>query len=163
MGNEQRFFFVCSGAVLFPLAFVFGVVVVPLVCGTRYLCVKLCSPKEPTKPTDPDKPNKPAEPAVGASAEEWNSYRANLTEYRKRKEQWKEDSIKHAGSKSRLLKEYEEKQKEHQSKVSHYKAKQLMPAKQLLCNSFTTSTTSVFFCKQDTPELVKKLLAAYFN
>jgi len=161
MSNEQRFFFIYSNSIIFPLTFIFGMLIVPLTCGIRYLCVRLSARKEPVKPTDPDKPEKPREPPIGASSETWNTYREDLAEYRKKRDQWKEDSRKFAENKNRLLKEYDNEQKKHSEEVKRYKAEVLIPAKELFCNTFLVSTTSVLFCKKDTPELIKKLLKSY--
>eukprot|EP01022_Parablepharisma_sp_SALTPOND_P033186 TRINITY_DN88276_c0_g1_i1.p1 TRINITY_DN88276_c0_g1~~TRINITY_DN88276_c0_g1_i1.p1 ORF type:complete len:418 (-),score=19.44 TRINITY_DN88276_c0_g1_i1:43-1296(-) len=163
LATPSRFFFVLTSMIFFAFIFVLGVTVIPLICGLRYLCIKFKEPTAPVKPTDPTKPTKPTEPQIGASNEEWTYYRRSMTEYRKRKDKWKEEHQYFKENQSRLMIEYEKKQRTHSKKVAEYKAKVVEPAKGRLVNYCTCSTTQVFFCKEETPDMVKILLKTHYE
>eukprot|EP00831_Metopus_contortus_P042437 TRINITY_DN33622_c0_g1_i1.p1 TRINITY_DN33622_c0_g1~~TRINITY_DN33622_c0_g1_i1.p1 ORF type:complete len:137 (+),score=37.85 TRINITY_DN33622_c0_g1_i1:77-487(+) len=91
----------------------------PLVCGLRYMCLKVKEPQPPEKPTPPQRPNKPQEPSIGAKPNEWNEYRKKLTKYKKEKKEFKEDSEYYKKNQTQLMIAYEKMRYKHRKNMEN--------------------------------------------
>ena len=111
MSHSHRFFMIFSGIFVLSFIFLLGITIFPIINGFRVLCSRLSAPDAPTKPEPPKKPDKPIEPRIGASKEEWDSYRSSLDDYKAKKREWKKDKEYFTTHKSEIFNEYETKRK----------------------------------------------------
>ena len=157
----HRFFFIFAGSAYYPVIFLLGITVFPLVCGLRCCCARLRAPKAPVEPTDPTKPTKPVEPKVGAAGEEWNQYRASLDRYRKAKAKWKEDHKYFVENQQQLRIDYERRRREYKRSTERYKKEVEEPTRQAFSNYCQMTTTHIMFCREEKPAVIQWSLKNY--
>ena len=155
----HRFFLIFCLTFILPAVFLFGITIVPLVCGLKAIFSGLGKPEAPKRPAAPAKPDKPLEPNIGAKQQEWDQYRAKLEEYRAQKKTWKQKSEKYKGRERDLLDAYYEKQKDYKEKYGEDAGKN-----EKSCMEFIKEATfHMLFCRKERPKLLIWFIKRYSN